>query len=272
MHVNWFWVLLLTILVIAVVTLGSMACSSANFSPFAHKWDHVYNGSFTSGAVDLNLTTGNGSITCRTWSGPGYKLVVHTRALGISEARARRLAAELISVEHGDGSIKVNDGGGWFPKATASIELYLPAGPEYHLQAKTGNGAVKLEGGSYATARVHTGNGALEGTAVIGELEAKAGNGSIRMAAAGSGRWTLTTSNGVISVDTANLGETGIMVDAETTNGKILMDIGGQRMEQKGGSGHAPLRMSTSGYEQARQQLSIQARTNLGKINVLPSP
>lgn len=272
MHVNWFWIVLLTILVVVAVTLAGIACSSATFSPLAHKWDEVYTGSFTSGAVDLNLTTGNGSSTYRTWSGPGYKLVVHMRALGISEARARRLAAELITVEHGESSIKVNGDGGWFPKAMANIELYLPAGPEYQLQANTGNGAVKLEGGSYATARVHTGNGDLESTAVIGELEANAGNGSIRMAAAGSGSWTLTTRNGLISVDTANLGETGIMVDADTTNGKIVMDIGGHRLEQQGGRGHAPLRMSTSGYEPARQQLSIRARTNLGKITVLPGP
>ena len=271
MHVNWFWVLLLMGLVIAGVTLGGMACPTA-FSPFAHKWDDVFNGSFTSGAIDLSLTTGNGSITCRTWSGPGYKLIVHTRALGISEGQARALAAELISVEHGDGSIKVNDGGGWFPKAMTSIELYLPAGPEYHLQANAGNGAVKLEGGSYATARVHTGNGALEGTAVIGELEASAGNGSIRMAAAGSGRWTLSTKNGLINVDTADLGETALMVDADTTNGKIMLDIGGQSLEQKGSPGHTPLRMSTRGYEQAHRQLFIQTRTNLGKITVHPGP
>lgn len=268
MHVNWFWILVL-ILVIGVVALGGMACGSGNFGPIGHKWDDVYNGNFVSGAVDLALTTGNGSITCRTWSGPGYKLIVHTQAFGTSEAQARSNAAELISVEHGDGSIKVQDGGGWFPKAKANIELYLPAGPEYHLQAKAGNGAITLDGGTYATARVHTGNGSLEGTAAIGELDASAGNGSIRMAAAGSGRWTLATGNGSINVNTADSGEIGMMVDADTRNGTITMDLGGQRMEQKGGRG-TPLRMATNRYEQAHRQLFIQARTNNGKITVLP--
>lgn len=252
MHVNWFWILLGAILVIGVA-FGSVACSD-HYGPFGHKWDDVYNGSFTARAVDLDLTTGNGSITLRTWNGPGYKLVVHTRALGLSEAQSRRLAAELISVEQGGGGIKVNGGVGWFPKAAASMELYLPAGPEYHLQVNAGNGAVQLEGGSYATARVQT------------------GNGSIRMAAAGSGRWTLTTGNGSINVNTADLGETGLMVEAATTNGTITMDIGGQRTEQKGASGHSPLRMATHGYEQAGRQLVIQARTGNGKITVQPGP
>lgn len=134
MHINWFLVLLLAILVIGVVALGGMACSSATFSPFAHKWDDVYTGNFTSEAVDLNLTTGNGSITCRTWSGPGYKLIVHTQALEIGETGARRSATELIRVEHGDSGIKVSDG----PKAMASIELLpgrLPAQNQPFLHA-----------------------------------------------------------------------------------------------------------------------------------------
>lgn len=269
MHSSWLWVLL-AILGIVVVTLAVLMFSSATLSPLAHKWDDAYIGSFTAGVVDLNLTTGNGSITCRTWSDPGYKLIVHVQALGSNEVEVRRLAAESIKVEQGGGSIKVSGEDGWWPKAMVSVELYLPAGPEYHLQANTGNGSVKLEGGSYATARVHTGNGSLEGSAVIGELEANAGNGSIHMLATGSGRWTLASANGLVSVDTANLGETGIMVEAHTTGGKIVMDIGGHRVEEKGGPGHTPLRMSTIGYEQAHQQLSIQAHTNLGKIIVLP--
>ncbi len=269
MHGNWWWILLAVLGAVAV-TLAVLAFSSATLSPLARKWDDVYTGNFTSKAVDLNLTTGNGSITCRTWSDPGYRLVAHVQALGSSEAKARRLAAESIKVEQSGDSIKVGGETGWWPKVMVSVELYLPAGPEYHLQANTGNGAVNLEGGSYATARVHTGNGSLESTALIGELEANAGNGSIHMLATGSGRWVLTSANGQVSVDTANLGETGMMVEADTTNGKIVMDIGGQRTEQSGGgSGRTPLRMSTIGYEQAHRQLFIQARTNLGKIIVL---
>lgn len=273
MHVIWFWIrllMILAVLIFAGATIVGVAAPVRTFSPFVHRWDEVYTGNFTSGAVELNQTTGYGSATYRTWSGPGYKMVMHMRAMGVTEAQARRLAARSIKVEQGEGGIKV-DGAGWFPKAASDVELYLPVGPEYHVQAKTGTGAVKLEGESYAIARVHTVNGSFEGTGVIAELEANVSIGSIRMAPTGSGRWTSTTRMGAISINTGNLGETGIMVDANTRVGSMVMEIGGQRMEQKGGGGRAPLRMATLGYEQAPKQLFIQARTNLGAVTVLPN-
>lgn len=249
--------------------IDSMVSSFTDFTPFGYRWDDVYEGNFTARTIDLNLATGNGSITLHTWTEPGYKLVMHLRAGGPDEAEARRRAADAIRVEHGGNAIKVYSGSGWWPRAYASIELWVPDGLEYHLKANSGNGSIKLEGGRYATARLHTGNGSIEGTAVIGDLEANTGNGSIRTAAAGSGRWNLTTGNGSIQVDTAGAGDSGIMVDANTGAGKILVDVGGQRMEQ-GGVGHVNVRISSPGYEQSAQQLSIRARTGLGSITVRP--
>jgi len=267
MHGNWLWVLVAALGVVAAA-LAVLMFSSATLSPLARRWDEVYTGSFPAGAVDLKLSTGNGAITCHAWSEPGYKLIVHVQALGLSETRARRLAAGSIKVERDGRGLKVTGDGGWWPKAMAGVELYLPAGPEYHLEADTGNGSVCLDGGTYATARVRMGNGSLEGTAVIQELEADTGNGSIHMLATGSGRWVLSSKNGLVGVDTARLGETGVMVQADTSGGKITVDIDGHRVE--GGPGRTPLQMSTVGYEQARLQLSIQAHTNLGKIVILP--
>lgn len=231
------------------------------------RWDDTYDGSFGPGPVVLDLTTNNGCIQVHRWSLSTYRLILHVHASGSDEAEARRRAAESIRLEHGPAGIALQVHQGWVNRVWASVELYLPDGPEYHLKAHTGNGSINLESGRFASARVRTGNGSVEGKAIVGNLDVTTGNGSIRAAAGAAGEWKLGTGNGSIYVDTADLGDTAMEVHANTGAGRISVELPGASTNQ-GGFGHVNVHISTPNFSQAANRLSVRARTGLGSITV----
>lgn len=236
---------------------------TSEFGAGHYRWEETYTGQFDTGAIQLSLDTGNGSINCCTWDEPGYKLVLRVSASGANEEEARKRAQSHIKLEHGSTGVELRVDS-WHA-TSVSAHLYLPAGPEYSLKAHSGNGSLDLGGCTLASARVRTGNGSIDLSGAVGELDASTGNGSIRAVAAGSGSMVLATGNGSITVDTASL-PSDVGVDVNATSG-----LGRIRVELPGGRGVSQVGMTTvqlSSRDEAVKRLSIRARSGLGSVTI----
>lgn len=171
--------------------------------------------------VELDLETTNGRITVRGWDQPGYRAVIARRVRAGNTEEAWRRGQELTSLQVSRGRLSFH--------ATAhrdltlcSLELWVPAGRRYRVEARTGNGRVEVEGLAGGVARLRSGNGRVSVSNGNWEkLELKTGNGSAAVRARGR-QMALTTGNGSATVELTGPGPA--KVNVATGNGSVTLD------------------------------------------------
>lgn len=248
------------------------------------------------GPVNLEITTGSGSIQVRTGASNQVQVTAHIKSTswfgGDPEERIKRIESNPPIVQNGnDIDIGHIEDSGLFHNISISYELIVPA--QTQLRSHTGSGNQKVEGiqgsldasaGSGGlsisnignTVRADTGSGNITLDHVKGNVRAKAGSGSIDAtdigggfeAETGSGRVTLEqTAPGSVRVGTGSGG-----MELRGVKGSLDAKAGSGNIHAEGdptgawtvhtGSGGVQLRFPSD----ARFDLS--AHTSSGSVTV----
>ena len=248
------------------------------------------------GAVNLEVTTGSGSIQVRTGSANQVQVTGHIKATewfgGNAEEKVKRLEANPPIQQSGN-DIRIGhiDDPELRRNISISYELIVPA--ETQLRAHSGSGNQSVEGisgpldigagsgglkisGIGNTVRAETGSGNIDIDRVKGSARAKTGSGSIH-AAGIAGGFEADTGSGHITLEQTAPGS----VRADTGSGG--MDLRGVRgsLDAKAGSGTIRAEGSPtgawsvhtgSGTVQLRfpsdAAFDLQAHTSSGSISV----
>jgi len=247
-----------------------------------------------SGPVNLDVTTGSGSIRVRNGGSGQVQVTGHIKATtwfgGNADEKVRRLQANPPIQQSGN-DIRIGQIDDWDLRHNISIsyELVVPSNTQLHSQtgsgtqtiegiqgtveASAGSGSVKITGiGS--TVRAETGSGTIEVENVKGNVRVKAGSGSIRAtgvaggfdASTGSGHITLAqTAPGSVRVETGSGG-----IDASGVHGSLEARAGSGSIRAEGdptgewtvnsGSGSVQIRVPSN------TAFDLDARTSSGSI------
>jgi hypothetical protein len=248
------------------------------------------------GPVNLDVTTGSGSIHVRTGNSNQVQVTGHIKATnwfgGNAEERVKRLEANPPIQQSGNdiriGHIVDSD---LRRNISISYELIVPV--ETQLNSRTGSGNQTIEGirrsldistGSGGlkisdigdTVRADTGSGNIEIDRVKGNVRAKTGSGSIRAAevaggfeaATGSGNVTLEqTAPGAVRVDTGSGG-----LELRGVRGSLDAKAGSGTIRAQGDPTGAWTLRTGSGTVQlkfpADAAFDLDAHTSSGSISV----
>jgi hypothetical protein len=215
------------------------------------------------GPVDIDVTTGSGSITVRTGSSDKVEINGRIKASGWSdnaEERVRRLQANPPIQQSGN-SIRIGhiDSADLRHNISISYELVVPAATE--LKAHSGSGSQTVDGirgplevsagsGSVKisnignTVEAETGSGSIDVDHVKGNVRARAGSGSIRASDVGGG-FEGNTGSGHISLEQTAPGA----VRAETGSGGMeLRGVRGSLQATAGSGGISAEGEPTAGW------------------------
>lgn len=279
----------------ALLSVLGLICIQA--SPAAASAEGSFQRSLSvTGAVNLDVTTGSGSIHVRTGGSNTVEVTGHIKANdwfgGNAEEKVRRLqsnppiqqSGNIIRIGHiDDPELRHN--------VSISYELVVPAQTQMH--ASTGSGSQTVDGirgpldvstGSGGvtvsniadTVRADAGSGNLEISHVKGNVRAKTGSGSIAATdigggfegQTGSGRITLEQSApGAVRADTGSGG-----MELRGVNGSLDARAGSGTIRAEGnptgswnvrtGSGSVRLRLASAGG------FDLDAHTSSGSISV----
>jgi hypothetical protein len=152
------------------------------------------------GAVDLDLTTGSGSVNVRTGSSSEVQVTGHIKVTnwfgGNADDRVKRIEANPPIQQSGN-DIRVGhiDDSELMHNISISYDLVVPAETQLHshtgsgsqtveglrkrLEVESGSGTLKISAIGDAV-RAETGSGGIEIDRVKGNVRAKAGSGTIR--------------------------------------------------------------------------------------------
>jgi hypothetical protein len=193
-----------------------------------------------SGPVNLDLTTGSGSVNVRTGSSSQVEVTGHIKVTnwfrGDAEERVKRIEANPPIQQTGN-DIRIGhiDDSELLHNISISYDLVVPA--ETQLHSHTGSGSqsveglrrqIEIESGSGSlkisdigdTVRAETGSGGIEIDRTKGNVRAKAGSGSIR-ATDVAGGFEGRTGSGHIMLE-------------QTASGSVRADTGSGGMELRG--------------------------------------
>lgn len=248
------------------------------------------------GAVDLDISTGSGSITVRTGAAGAVKVTGYIKASGWFDSSAQEKVHRLESnppIQQSGNSIRIGhiQEHALQQNVSISYEVIVPA--ETRLKAHSGSGEQTIDGiggplevdagsGSVkisnigSTVRAETGSGNMDIDHVQGNVRAHAGSGSIRATDVhggfegntGSGRITLSQSApGAVHVETGSGGMElrGVRgsLEARAGSGGITAEgepTGGWLVHS--GSGSIHLRLPSDAA------FDLDARTSSGSISL----
>jgi DUF4097 and DUF4098 domain-containing protein YvlB len=226
----------------AVVLLGT---------PPAHSQSRGIEGSFVrtlnvSGGVNLDVSTGSGSIDIRRGSGNTVEVRGRIRA-GTDRSRSDRDAQDVVRelesnppIEQSGSTIRIGRDRNNNEQRNVSISYEIVVPPDTAVRAHTGSGSQNISGLSRGL-EVGTGSGSLTLADLQGHIDASTGSGSIRASnVRGSvrmhtgsggidiqgeqtGAWSLETGSGGIAVRlprTANFD-----LNAHTGSGGVYVDF-----------------------------------------------
>jgi len=210
--------------------------------PLLAAWPFNAEGSFertlsVTGEVDLNVTTGSGSITVR----PGESGRVYVKAQirargGDAEEKVRRLEASPPIEQNGNviriGRIEDRE---LRRNVSISYELVVPAATR--LDADTGSGSQSIEG-IRGPVKADTGSGSIRLSNIAGDVEADTGSGDISLTSI-QGRVAADTGSGSIrarGVSGGFVGDTGSgdVILEQTGPGDVRVDTGSGSIEVRG--------------------------------------
>jgi len=204
------------------------------------------------GPVNIDLTTGSGSVNVRTGNSGQVQITGHVKVTNWfgtdSEERVKRIT-DNPPIQQSGNDIRIGHGADseLFHNVSISYDLIVPADARLHSHTGSGNqtiaglhGVVEAESGSGGlrisdigdTVRADTGSGDIHIERVKGNVRAKAGSGSIH-ATDVAGGFEGRTGSGHITLDQTAPGA----VRAETGSGGMeLRGINGS-LEASAGSG-----------------------------------
>jgi hypothetical protein len=214
------------------------------------------------GMVDLEVSTGSGSIDIRR--GGGNVVQIHgTIRAGGSWWRSSQDAGEIVRrlesnppIEQSGHTVRIGRqmDRNWYENVSISYEIVVPA--QANIQAHSGSGHQSLEGVD-GRVEMNTGSGGIRATNVRGELRMHTGSGGIRVQGEQTGRWEFSTGSGGVEIDlpsnaafelNAHTGSGGVDVDYPMTVqghiGSRRHDVsgkvggGGPELSIRTGSGH----------------------------------
>jgi DUF4097 and DUF4098 domain-containing protein YvlB len=281
--------------ILAGITVVGLACLGT--VPAAA----VVEGSFqrtlpVTGAVNLDLTTGSGSVTIRTGSSSQVEVTGHIKTTNWFGSDASERVKRIESnppIQQSGNDIRIGhiDDTEMLHNISISYDLVVPAETQLHSHTGSGNqsvegirGRIEIESGSGGlrisdvgdTVRAETGSGEIAIDRVKGNVRTKAGSGSIRATDVaggfdghtGSGHITLEqTAAGSVHADTGSGGMElrGVRgsLDAEAGSGTITAEgnpTGSWTVHSGSGSIHLRL-ASDAGFD-------LDARTSSGSISV----
>jgi hypothetical protein len=281
---------------IAVLTAAAAMIAATSIPALA-----LAEGSFqrtlqVSGPVNLDVSTGSGSIQVRTGGSGQVEVTGHIKVTNWfghdSEERVRRIEANPPIQQSGN-TIRIGhiDDPELRRNISISYEVTVPAETELHSESGSGNqtiegihGKVEVEAGSGnlkisdigSGVRADTGSGEVQIEHVKGNLHIKAGSGDIHAidiaggfeAHTGSGHVTLEqTAPGAVSVDTGSGG-----MDLQGVRGTLEATAGSGDIRAEGeptggwtvhtGSGMVHLKLGSSAA------FDLDARTSSGSVSV----
>jgi hypothetical protein len=229
-------------LALTMALAASAACSAQ---------DRYAEGSFdrtlkVSGAVDLTVATGAGSITVR----PGDNSSVHVSAkirvnegwhisLGEAQDKVKRLEANP-PIEQNGNTIRIGEIRDEDLRRNVSISYEVSTPADTRLRSSSGSGSQTIEG-MKGPAEISTGSGGLHISRIGGEVRANTGSGSITLddvngsvrASTGSGS---IHANGIAGGLTARTGS-GTVELSQTAAGDVDIETGSGGVELRGANG-----------------------------------
>jgi DUF4097 and DUF4098 domain-containing protein YvlB len=251
-----------------------------------------------SGPVNVDVSTGSGSIQVRSGSSGQVQITARIKATdwgGGAEERVRRIEANPPIQQSGN-TIRIGhlDDPELRHNISISYDLVVPAETELHAQSGSGaervegiNGAVEVEAGSGAVSvsdigsrvKAETGSGEIAIERVRGDVRAKAGSGDIRATeiaggfegTSGSGHIEVSqTAPGSVRVDTGSggLDVRGIRGSLDATAGSGDIAVEGEatgRWTVHTGSGTVRLKMASGAA------FDLDAKTSSGSISTTQS-
>jgi DUF4097 and DUF4098 domain-containing protein YvlB len=248
------------------------------------------------GPVNLDLTTGSGSVNVRTGSSSQVEVTGHIKVTnwfgGDAEERVKRIEANPPIQQSGN-DIRIGhiDDTELLHNISISYDLVVPAETQLHSHTGSGSqsveglrGRIEIESGSGSlkisdigdTVRAETGSGGIDVDRVKGNVRTKAGSGSIRATDiaggfeghTGSGHITLEqTASGSVRADTGSGG-----MELRGVHGSLEAEAGSGTITAEGnptgswtvhsGSGNIHLRLASD------VAFDLDAHTSSGSISV----
>jgi len=280
---------LASIIVVTLACLQPMSAAASSEGSFQRTLQ-------VTGPVNLDLTSGSGSVNVRTGSSSQVEITGHIKTTnwfgGDAEARIKRIESNPPIQQNGNdiriGHVSDSE---LLHNISISYELVVPA--ETQLHSHTGSGSQSIEGirreldiesgsGSLKvsdigdTVRAQTGSGGIEIDRIKGNVRTKAGSGSIRATDiaggfeghTGSGHITLEqTASGSVRAETGSGG-----MELRGVHGSLEAEAGSGTITAEGnptgswtvhsGSGNIHLTFaSEAGFD-------LEAHTSSGSISV----
>lgn len=247
------------------------------------------------------LATFNGAISLQPAQDGGYRLVAVLHGRGATQEEARQ-ALDLLRLQNTDelrdGELELSFALTANTPATlplpivlangvnngAAYTLWLPPEPAHGIEAGTSNGAIAAVGlhgphykagtsngaiaanGGFDRVEAKTTNGAISlGGGTFNDVDAETSNGAIAAALDPSRSATvrLLTSNGAIAVALPRSERIGFDIDADTTNGRVIIEV---EDHDEVSDGHASYR--SPGFDSADIQFTLDLDTTNGSIVV----
>jgi len=236
-----------------------------------------------SGVVDLDVSTGSGSIAIR--QGSNGRVEIHGRIYaahdwlrtdGDIEAAIRRIESNP-PIEQSGGTIRVGRLSGRDGERNISISYEIVVPPQCNVRAHSGSGSQTIEGisgpvqsgtgsGSITLRDIkgdlaaNTGSGSIHATGVRGGLQARTGSGRIEVEGQQTGRWDLQTGSGGVDIHLPR--EAGFELSAHTGSGGVSVAY---PMTLQGGIIHS--RHDVTGRV-GNGQYALNVRTGSGHVRI----
>lgn len=252
-----------------------------------------FSGLMTAGNVYLEVDNFNGFVRVSTWNKDEYKIDIHIKAKGTSDADAEKnIEAYKIdfdeSVVQGQGRLilgydipvtahsKYSVGVEAFLPEQASIEVDLTSsnGGIYlndidgdSLTIETSNGEIVFDSVSAQTISGETSNGRIKGNLEAPDTFLSTSNGEIELnlQCTVTGEYILRTSNGGIDLEVSPSTDVGYDLDLSTSNGNIDINLPNLEysLNQKDSK-----KARTSDFEDKPVRLTIEGDTSNGNIDI----
>ena len=187
------------VVAVALAALGLAGCSvNLSAEHYTTKEEKVFQ---VSGTPELVLSTFDGSIEVRSWDKPEIQATFEKVAESAEVAKNLVVKAEQsgnrITIE----AVRPEPFSGITINSSRSVNLILSVPRKVNLQARSGDGGVRLEG-LEGRIDVKSGDGGINGHDLAGDLYVRTGDGSVTLDSV-KGRLDLNTGDGGIQVDGA---------------------------------------------------------------------
>ncbi len=250
-------------------------------------------GEVTLSSLFLEVDNGNGQISVSTWDRDEYRIDMTVRAKGGTDAEAEENLDRLVvdftdTVSQGRQNLVL----GFTPPQNlwnnyaVSLDISLPADAEIDLDLLTSNGEITLADIEGGTIVVESSNGALtfdevhaesvtgrtSNGRIQGKLEAETvtlatSNGAIDLTlpCTITSEYILDTSNGGIDLSVSRASTVGYDLDLDTSLGSIDINLPSLSYTRNDRTRKIA---KTTGFSEKTVQVTIQAETSIGSIDV----